>query len=443
MLLRTLDLSKSTSISEIKNQVLEASTNLDGKKWILGRGWDDEKLLEHRYPDLKDLDQASSNPVFLKRVCGHVAVANSRALSIAGITRATEEPKGGVLVRDSQGNPTGVLKENAIGLVERAVPQFQDETDKAILLASRKLAGLGITSVHCIVGDLHELAELRRLKRDRLLLQSIFVIVPLKMLDDMISAGLSTERGASDFRIGGVKLFLDGSLGARTAALKAPYNDDPKSAGMLTMDKKEIEQVARKARTSGFQLSIHAIGDKAVELAIAVLEKTFSPRQCREMRHRIEHASIAGKSSLRKMRRLGIIASVQPRFILSDSWVAARLGQERLRDLYPFRSFIRNQILLTAGSDCPIEDPNPFEGVWSAMVRPGLGKAESLSAEEALRAYGRNAAYASFSEDDRGSLEVGKIADMVIVDRDPFESDPDTLRKSRVVQTIIGGKLVN
>ena len=443
MLLRTLDLSQSTSISDIKKRVQEASVNLDGDKWILGRGWDDEKLLEHRYPDLKDLDQASSNPVFLKRVCGHVAVANSKALSIAGISRATKPPKGGVLVRDSRGYPTGVLKENAISLVERAVPQFQDETDKAILLASKRLAGLGITSVHCIVGDLHELTELRRLKQDRVLLQSIFAIVPLKMLGDMINSGLTTEKGASDFRIGGVKLFLDGSLGARTAALKAPYNDDPKSAGMLTMDKNEIEQIASKARTSGFQLCIHAIGDKAVEMAIAVLEKTFSPHQCKRMRHRIEHASITSKSSLRKMRRLGIIASVQPRFILSDSWVAARLGQERLRDLYPFRSFIRNQVILTAGSDCPIEDPNPFEGIWSAMVRPGLGRAESLSVEEALRAYGRNAAYASFSEDDRGSLEVGKIADMVIVDRDPFESDPDTLRKSRVVQTIIGGTIVN
>ena len=443
MLLRTLDLSKSRSISEIKKSVLVASVNLDGGKWILGRGWDDEKLLEHRYPDLKDLDQASSNPVFLKRVCGHVAVANSKALRIAGISRATKEPEGGVLAKDSRGYPTGVLKENAIGLVERAVPQFKDETDTAIVIASKRLAELGITSVHCIVGDVHELTELRRLKRDGSLLQSIFAIVPLKMLDDVISVGLTTEKGAGDFRIGGVKLFLDGSLGARTAALKAPYNDDPKSAGMLTMDRSEIEQVARKARNSGFQLCIHAIGDKAVELAIAVLNKTFSHRQCREMRHRIEHASIAGVTSLRKMRRLGIIASVQPRFILSDSWVAARLGQERLRNLYPFQSFIRNKILLTAGSDCPIEDPNPFEGVWSAMVRPGLGKAESLSVEQALSAYGRNAAYASFSEDDRGSLEVGKIADMVIVDRDPFESDPDTLRKSRAVQTIIGGKPVN
>lgn len=442
MLLRTLDLSKSRSISDIKKQVLDASADIDGKKWILGRGWDDEKLQEHRYPDLSDLDQASSNPVFLKRVCGHVAVANSKALSIAGINRATEEPEGGVLVRDANGDPTGVLKENAIGLVERAVPQFKDETDKAILLASRKLAGLGITSLHCIVGDLHELFELRRLKRDGLLFQSIFAILPVKMLDDMIGAGLATEIGGSEFRVGGVKLFLDGSLGARTAALKSPYNDAPESQGMLTMNGKEIEQVAAKAKASGFQLCIHAIGDRAVELAISVLEDSFSPSQCRKMRHRIEHASVTNRSSILKMRRLGIIASVQPRFIASDSWAEARLGQERLKDLYPFRSFIRNHVVLTAGSDCPIEDPNPFEGIWSAIVRPGLDKAESLSVDQALGAYGRNAAYSSFSENERGSLEVGKIADMVIVDRDPFESNPDLLRKTKVVQTIIAGKIV-
>ncbi len=442
MLLQTLDLTSSRSISDIKKQISLASSGIGKEKWITGRGWDDEKLDERRYPDLNDLDQAASNPVFLKRVCGHAAVANSKALSIAGITRATEDPEGGLLVRDSNGSPTGILKENAIDLVERVVPQSADETSKALLVASRKLARIGITSVHCIVGDLHELSTLRRLKRDRRFLQSIYAIVPLKLFDDLISAGQATETGAGDFRIGGVKLFLDGSLGARTAALKLPYNDNPESSGLLTMDKWEIEEIARKAKESGFQLCMHAIGDKAVELAISVLEETFAPRECREMRHRIEHASITSKSSIRKMRRLGIVASVQPRFILSDSWAAKRLGSNRLRDLYPLATFNRNQIVVAAGSDCPVEDPNPFEGVWSAIKRPGLNSREALSVQQALASYTANAAYASFSEDERGSLEPGKAADMVIIDRDPFDSDLDSLRETEVIETIIGGKVV-
>lgn len=441
MLLRTLDLSKTGSIEELKRQVARAGSLKSNDEWVLGRGWDDEKLREHRYPDRRDLDAVSSKPVFLKRVCGHVAVANTRALAIAGITTDTADPKGGIILRDAEGQPSGVLKEHALELVEKVVPQSIAENRKAIVLAARRLARLGITSLQCIVGDAKELVAMRRAKQDNEIPQSIYAIMPVQLMDELAYLGLATEKDGAGFRIGGVKLFLDGSLAARTAALEAPYADDGSNSGMLTMQKEELDAIARKARDAGFQLCIHAIGDRAVALAIQTLEESFGAHGCRELRHRIEHASLAKQELVSKMGKLGITASVQPKFILSDSWAQERLGPKRTKHLYPFASFIQNRVVLTAGSDCPVEDPNPFEGLWSATERPGMDSGEKLTVSQSIKAYTEGPAYASFCEDIRGTLEPGKIADLVVIDRDPFECDSKSLRKTRVLETIIGGKV--
>src|SRR2546421_356950 len=386
MLLRTLNLSRSRSIEEIKRRVAHWSSTRSRDAWVLGRGWDDEKLREHRYPTKDDLDLATSNPVFLKRICGHLAVANSAALSVAGIDNLSTNPSGGQIVRDPQGTSNGVLKETAIELVEKVVPESMDETKKALVYASRKLARLGLASLHCIISSLAELNSLRELKQEQKIPQSIYAIIPAKLVDSLAPLELSSEKNNGDsFHVGGVKLYLDGSLGARTAALNEPYHDDPTSSGMLVMS----------------------------------------------------------QASMKEMRRLGIIASVQPRFVYSDQWANDRLGQERLSELYPFASMSRAGILLTAGSDCPVEDPNPFEGIWSAVARPGLDKKERLTVGEALVAYTKNSAYASFSENFRGTLGAGNIADMVVLDRDPYESSLESLRETRVVRTIIGGKVVS
>ena len=443
MLLRTLNLSRSRSIEEIKRRVANWSSTRSRDAWVLGRGWDDEKLREHRYPTKDDLDLATSNPVFLKRICGHVAVANSAALSVAGIDGLSTNPSGGQIVRDPQGTPNGVLKETAIELVEKVVPESMDETKKALVYASRKLARLGLTSLHCIISSLAELNSLRELKQEQKIPQSIYAIIPAKLVDILAPPELSREKNGDSFHVGGVKLYLDGSLGARTAALNEPYRDDPSSSGMLVVSQEELSEIASKAKKSGFQLCIHAIGDKAVDLAVQNLGDTFGPEGCRQLRHRIEHASIVSEASTKEMRRLGIIASIQPRFVYSDQWANDRLGPERLSELYPFASMSRAGIMLAAGSDCPVEDPNPFEGIWSAVARPGLDKKERLTVGEALVAYTKNSAYASFSENFRGTLGAGNVADMVVLDRDPYESSLESLRETKVVQTIIGGKVVS
>lgn len=442
MLLRTLDFSRARSIREIKRRVEKWTAATPHTSWVLGRGWDDEKLREHRYPTRDDLDLVSSNPVLLKRICGHIAVANSAALFLAGIDHRAVDPNGGQIVRDSRGRPNGVLKETAIEVVEKIIPESM-ETKTALAQASRKLAKLGLTSLHCIISNLTELNALRELKREQRVPQSIYAILPVSLVDRLESFRHSGGEGVDRFRIGGVKLYLDGSLGARTAALNQPYHDDPTSSGMMTLSKRELRMVASKARDSKFQLCIHAIGDRAVDLAVQVLGQVFGTKGCKQLRHRIEHASIVNEKSILKMRRLGIIASIQPRFVYSDQWAEERLGSRRLLQLYPFKSMRRAGILLTAGSDCPVEDPNPFEGIWSSIARPGFGQAERLTVSDALTAYTKNPPYASFSENFRGTLAPGNVADMVILDRDPYESSLESLRKAKVVTTIIDGKVLS
>ena len=227
MLLQTLDLSRAQSIGEIKRRVKKWTHTTRHDIWVIGRGWDDEKLREHRYPTRDDLDLVTSNPVFLKRICGHIAVVNTAALSAARIDNRTLDPSGGRIVRDSRGEPTGVLKETAIELVEKVVPESMDRTKAALVHASTKLSKLGLTSLHCIISSLTELKALRELKRRQQVPQSIYAIIPADLVESLEVKGASWKKSGNHFRVGGVKLYLDGSLGARTAALNHPYDDDP------------------------------------------------------------------------------------------------------------------------------------------------------------------------------------------------------------------------
>jgi predicted amidohydrolase YtcJ len=440
MLLRTLNLSSARSIPEIQKMLTKTASTKPEDQWILGRGWDQEKLRERRYPERSDIDVVA-NPVFLRRICGHVAVANSTALTIAGVNENTPDPFGGEIDRDSSGKPNGILKERALGIVSQSVPKDKEETKQALIVASEKLLAQGVTSLHCIVEDEQEFQALRDLKKEGKIEQTINVILPLGMLEKV--GTMEDEPGvwADGFRVGGIKLFLDGSLGARTAALRKPYRDSPGSSGMLTTSREQLMDVIEKTRGSGLQLCLHAIGDRAVEMGLETLNEVLGPLDCRKSRHRIEHASLMSADLIRDMAKLGLVASVQPRFIYSDSWAEQRLGPERIRYLYPFESMLRAGIHLAAGSDSPSDDPSTAEGLWSAVSRPGLPSMERLTPSEALSCYTKGAAYASFSERDEGTLEVGKWANMTILDRDPFESTLDDLRKLRVAQTIVRGKI--
>jgi predicted amidohydrolase YtcJ len=440
MLMRTLNLSSARSILEIQRKIAKVASTRSKDGWILGRGWDQEKLRERRYPDRSDADIVA-NPVFLRRICGHVGVANSAALTAAGVDENTPDPFGGEVARDLTGKPNGILKERALELVSRSIPKDEKEARQALLVASEKLLAQGITSLHCIVEDSLEFDALRALKSEGKIEQTIYAILPLSMLEQIGLSEDLRETWVNGFRVGGIKIFLDGSLGARTAALGDPYHDDPGSSGMLTTSSEQLSSIIMKTRKSGLQLCLHAIGDKAVEMGVKTLKETLGPNECRESRHRIEHASLVSPDLIRSMANLGLVASVQPRFIYSDSWAEKRLGPERIRYLYAFKSMLRAGIHLAAGSDSPSDDPSLAEGLWSAVTRPGLLSAEQLTASEALSCYTTGAAYASFSESNEGTLEVGKWANMAVMNGDPLECAPEALRKLRVVQTVVHGKV--
>jgi predicted amidohydrolase YtcJ len=439
ILLQNMDLRNTRSLSEIQKAVQHASNRKRSGSWVVGRGWDHEKLLEGRYPTKHDLSHVHQ-PVFLKRVCGHIAVANESALAAAGIDRTTLDPLGGFIERDpTSGEPTGVLREEAVGLVQRVIPLDEDEVMRALELAAKELLRVGLTSLHCIVENATELKALRRLAEAGEIRQSIYAIIPTGLVNKSVKARPSTQNGASRFRIGGVKVYLDGSLGGHTAALTEPYSDDP-SSGVLTKTRGELAEIAEDAGASGFQLSIHAIGDRAVGEALMMIEKTRTAQNGAELRHRIEHASLTPPKLVQKMRKNRVVASVQPSFIQSDTWAEKRLGPLRCRSLYPFRSFVRYGIPLASGSDCPVEDPNPFQGVKSAVVRPGLLPRERLTVREALASYTTGPAFASFAEQYRGTLELGRAADLVVLDRDPFDCPGDELDRINVLGTMVEGE---
>ncbi len=440
MLMRNLDLSRARCISDIQEALTRASLTKPREQWIIGRGWDQEKLKERRYPDRRDIDVVP-NPVFLRRVCGHIAVANSAALSAAMVTTETSAPSGGEIERDSSGGLTGVLKERALELVARSIPRNETETKVALLAAAQRLLESGFTSLHCIIEDSLEFKVLLDLKERGEIRQNIYAILPLSTLDQARSLRAELRERQSGFSVGGLKIFLDGSLGGRTAALNEPYDDNPDTSGMLTMTREQLSDLVEKTRRSDLQLCIHAIGDKAVEMGVDVLDEMLGEKECRKSRHRIEHASLTSPESVAKMARLGIIASVQPRFIFSDSWAEKRLGLSRISHLYPLKSMIHHGVHVAGGSDSPSDDCSAIDGLWSAVVRPGLPPEERLTVGEAISCYTIGAAYGSFSENEEGTLEPGKWANLTVLNADPFEIGREEIRKIRVVRTIVRGEV--
>ena len=436
-----VNLRDASSIREVIKRLREVARKTPRGRWIVGFGWDQERFEERRFPTRWDLDEASEeHPIVIFRVCLHLCVANSAALKLVGIlgTDAVE----GVEVDPDVGEPNGILRESAVELVRGALPQpTLKEAVDAAERACREAAKAGLTGVHWIMGGAVEFRAVQRLRAEGRLPIRVYAILPVDMLDPLTKLGVEGRLGDEWVKIGGVKVFVDGSLGARTAALKEPYSDKPETSGVLLYTREELRSLAVKAHEAGLQLVIHAIGDRAVELALDAIEHALKAKPRPNHRHRIEHASLLSGRLVNWMRELGVVASIQPHFVVSDFWVEERVGPERARWVYPFRTLLRSGVVVSAGSDCPVEPINPFLGVWAAVHRMDNAE-EALSVEEALRLYTVNAAYASFEEELKGSLTEGKLADLVILDRDPYKVPPSELRDVRVVATIVGGRLV-
>lgn len=441
--LQMLDLRDVKSIEEMKQKIREYAEKNPEKSWVLGGRWDHERFYGKRCPTRWDLDEAVlDKPVFLIRVCGHVGVANTKALMLAGIGKDTKVKGGKIDFDEEKGEPNGILRENALEFVWRVVPKPSvAKLEKACVQACQRAVENGLTGVHWIVDSADELRLLQKLHREGKLPLRVYLGVPAKLLDEFIKLGLAAGFGNEMLKLGFVKVFADGSLGARTAALREPYSDKPETCGMLLLSQRRLNRLVLKAHRAGWQLAVHAIGDKAIESTLKAFAKALKKHPRGNHRHRIEHCSVLDPKLIRKMRRLNLIASVQPHFVVSDFWVKERVGAERARWVYPFKTLLKEGVVIASGSDCPVELINPLLGIWAATTRKDFPK-ENLTVEEALKTYTANAAFASFEEDKKGSIEVGKFADITMLSEDLFKISPEEISRVEVEMTVVGGKIV-
>lgn len=432
------------SLVQMQQLLLKQVKKTEAGRWIFGRGWDQERFAEKRYPTRWDLDEvAPSNPVILTRVCGHICVVNSKALKLAGITRDTVALSGGQIDKNPEtSEPTGILRENATDLAWDIVPEpSEEELAEMCALACQKAVKVGLTSVHWFSHSPNELRILQGLREIGELPLRVYLVIPVEFLDSLIDAGLVTGFGDHMVKVGSVKILVDGSLGARTAALKQPYSDEPSTKGMMLYSQRSLNKLVLKAHRAGFQLAIHAIGDRAVDIALKALEKALETSPREDHRHHLEHASVLNEDLVQRMERSGVIASVQPHFVVSDFWVEKRLGKVRARWTYPFKTLIKKGVFVVGGSDCPVESISPLLGIYAAVNRE-MSPQERITVEEALCIYTINAAHSSFEERIKGSIKAGKLADLVVLSDDLQKIEPSKIKDIKVEMTIVGGKAV-
>ncbi len=440
--LKKVDLRKAASIKEMQQKLKEYAEKNPETSWIIGEGWNQEKIAEKRYPNRWDLDNAvADKPVFLIRVCGHIAVANSRALKLADITNKNFVEGGNVDLDELSGQPNGILRENALELVQNAIPKLDKKDLETICHKACEMAvEAGLTCVHWILGSPEETRIIQKLYSEGKLPLRVYLGIPVEFLDKLVDLGLTTGFGNDMVKIGFVKILADGTLGGHTAALRKGYNDKPTTCGMMLYTQEELNKLVLEAHKARLQLAVHAIGDFTAEATLKAFEKALNEEPRQNHRHRIEHCSVVNPKIIKRMKRLGLIASVQPHFIFSDWWVFDRVGKERARWVYPFKSLMNEGLIVVSGSDCPVEPISPILGIWAAVTRKDFTE-EKLSVEEALRTYTLNAAYASYDESKRGTIESGKLADITVLSDDLFDVPPDEIRNVRAQMTIVDGKI--
>jgi len=439
-----LDLVGTTSLQELQQRLKAYAAEHPGNGWIMGAGWNQELWPTKTFPTAADLDAVvSDRPVVLTRVDGHALVANSAAMKAAGVTAGTPAPQGGEI-------HNGTFVDAAQGLIEKAIPKpTASESDVAFQKAQDILLGFGVTGVGSMSTSLDDWNAFRRAgDKDQLrvrLMVYLLGLEPLKTIPHP-TPWLYEDR----LRAVGVKFFADGALGSRGAWLKQPYSDKPESRGLQFHSDAELLSQTDAAAAAGFQTATHAIGDAANAQVISTYEK-LSQKYGTGRRWRIEHFQIVDPADIPRLKPAGIVASMQPTHQTSDRLMAqARLGPDRLKGAYAWQTVEKLGIPLAFGTDFPVESPNPFPGLSAAVSRQDLNgqppggwiPSERLSFAQALAAYTRGSAYAGFAEEKIGSLDPGKWADFVLVDRDPTKVDPQQLGRTQVVQTWIAGKKV-
>jgi predicted amidohydrolase YtcJ len=458
-MLTQLDLSATTSLQQALGAIADyARANPQGA-WLRGRGWNQENWKLGRFPTAKELDGVvGERPVWLERVDGHAGWANSRALALAGITDKTPDPAGGKIVRDADGHATGVLVDAAKGLMEKVLPQPTEQEGRVMLdRALQKMASVGLTGAH----DAGITVAQDKLYRDYAdhgkLTARIYAMIggTGPDFDQLSKNGPVNSYGKDMYALRAVKLYSDGALGSRGAALLAPYSDDPHSHGLLFHSNQEIDAMIAKAMKKGYQVNVHAIGDAGNKQILDVFAKEIPANRAKnggnELRHRIEHAQVVALADIPRFKSIGIIPSMQPTHATSDKNMAEqRIGAKRMEGAYAWRTFLQQGSRIACGSDFPVEAPNPFFGIHAAVTRQDAGgqpiagwyPEQEMSLKEAFRCFTLDAAYAGHQEKTLGSLEVGKYADFIVIDRDLFKMSPYDIYKTGVLETWVAGRQV-
>jgi len=455
----TLDLSNIRSLKDLQSLLKNKADNSEHNEIIVGLRLNEELFDEPILPNKWDLDNiCPKNPVFLLRYDGHTGIANSKALELAGIDKNSINPEGGEIRKNQNGEITGILTENAVApLLSLAIDVIKLNSEE-LKEAARKtfidLAKEGITTIHGILsydiegefGDYGaiEVPILKSVMNN--ILQNWYALVFTKRIKKLMRLSkklFGTDKENKKFKINCLKLFLDGTLGTKTACMFEPFSDDPKSCGFCVIDEEEIYEIMKKAHFNDYQIGIHAIGDKGNRIAVDLFKKLLKEFPREDHRHRVEHASILTPDVIKDMKKLGLIASCQPPFINSEyTWLEKRLGKERCKYTYPYKSLIDAGVIIASSSDTPVESPSVIMGLHAMVTRNNFIPEECITIEEALKTYTINGAYAGFEEQIKGSIEVGKLADLVILDKNPLEVPKDEIKTIKVLETIIRGKTV-
>jgi predicted amidohydrolase YtcJ len=441
------------SIASLVAEVAARSKSSQAGEWIAGAGWDDAKYSDHRYVTRNDLDSVSrDHPVYLVHVSGHLAAVNSAALKVAGLSRTTPDPSGGVIEHDPSGELTGILKDNAMDLVAKYLPsEPSDLPARAAKYLSAAALAVGLTTIHDINLTPEDLRGYQQAELAGSLKLRVQIVPRVRNIADaeaLASSGLFTGFGNERLKIGAAKMFADGGMGARTIAIYPPSAiGEDNNFGLLIWKPEDMQKAHRILAAAGWQLVTHAIGDRAIDEVLDSYAATVKALNLSDPRFRIAHGGVSTPAILRRLKEMHVIVDGNPAFVY---WIGSwffKYGPERVRWSYPGKSYFTSGVVAGAGSDVPVTPITPWWGIWASVLRQELttGKIlapeERLTIREALALYTRNGAYIGFEEKLKGSLESGKLADFIVVDRDVLTISPEQLKDVQVLMTFVGGEL--
>ncbi|MGE7765911.1 amidohydrolase [Peribacillus sp. NPDC096540] len=442
------------SVAALLNELKKKSLETPKGEWIRAWGFNETTVKEKRYPTIAELDAISTDhPIIITRTCGHICIVNTAALEEAGFDEKTPNPQGGVIEKNKKGELTGKLFEAANMKMNDVASYTDDELMKAVKIASDHFISGGITSIHeAGTFDSNSYRLLQTAIKNKEIRVRVYAIIGTinesdKFVNKMMNAGILTGTGDEKFRVGPAKIFLDGSSSGPTIATREPYSSDPNNSGILYYSEEEIYKVLGEAHKKGYQITVHAQGDKAIEMYLNCVERALKEAPRKNHRHRIEHAGISTPDLQERMKQLEVIPIPNPPFPYEYGEIYVHNYGERVNYMYAARDYIDKDIVAAGSSDAPVTDYNPLLGIHTAVNRKSqfgaeIGTNQSISVLEAIKLYTWNGAYASFEEDIKGSLEVGKLADLVILNDSILKAEPDRIKDLKVETAIIDGEIV-